>query len=180
MAMKKLIIFATMCLFLVVCLASFSQSAPIPDLKGVWSGTATAAWARGGGPGSTPPVGQKFMDYTISITITDQNQDLVLGKVEVRPTVGPIDNPNSPGPSVSTDFGGVVYGGNELHFCIGDPTGPIGFGKLSLPPPMGTKIQTISGHWVGSLQPAIPFQGTAARFSVSKKTMIPPPTPGGK
>ncbi len=178
--MKKLIILTSMCLFLVVCLAGFSHSQPIPpipDLKGVWNGTATIAWARGGGPGSTPTT-QKFMNYTVTITITDQNQDLVLGKIEVRPTVGPIDNPTSPGPSSSADFAGVVYGDKELHFCIGDPQGAIGFGKLSsspLKPQFGQK-QTISGHWIGSTENSLAgLHGTAARFSVSKTSGLPKP-----
>ena len=171
--MKKLIIFANMCFFLVVCLASFCQSAPIPDLKGVWKGTATVAWGRADG---STPVTQKFMDYDITITITDQNQDLFLGTIEASLIAGP---PSSPNPSA--DFAGVVYGNNELHFLAGGPQAAVGFGKLSLRPlkPLG-KGQTISGHWVGTLEGAMPFHGTAARFSVSKRTVIPTPTPGGK
>lgn len=171
--MKKLIIFANMCFFLVVCLASFCQSAPIPNLKGVWQGTATSAWVRADG---STPVTQKFMDYAITITITDQNQDLVLGKIEAHLIAGP---PGSPIPPA--DFAGVVYGNNELHFFAGAAQAAIGFGKLSSRPltPLG-QGQTISGHWVGTLEGAMPFHGTAARFSVSKRTVIQPPTPGGK
>ncbi len=171
--MKKLIILTGMCLFLVVSLASFSHSAPIPDLKGVWNGTATVAWARGqSGPGSTPTT-QKFMDYAITITITDQNQDLFLGKIEARQTAGP-----PAGPTLSADFAAVVYGDNELHFCIGDPQGAIGFGKLSsspLKPQFGQK-QTISGHWVGSSENSLAaLHGTTARFSISKTSGLPKP-----
>ena len=169
--MKKLIIFASSCLFLVFCLASFSLSAPIPDLKGVWKGTATVGWVRADG---STPLTQKFMDYNITITITDQNQDLVLGKMDAQLIGGP-----PAGPVPAADFAGVVYGDNELHFLGGDPTGVIGFGKLSTGPPLAPKIQTLSGHWIGSLGPSIPFHGTAARFSVSKRTLIQPPTPGG-
>ncbi|MFA4903999.1 MAG: hypothetical protein WC600_14795 [Desulfobaccales bacterium] len=171
--MKKLIIFASSCLFLVVCLASFSLSAPIPDLKGVWKGTATVGWVRADG---STPLTQKFMDYDITITITDQNQDLVLGKMDAQLIGGP-----PAGPVPSADFAGVIYGDNELHFLGGDPTGVIGFGKLSLSPlkPSFGQKQTISGHWIGSLGPSIPFHGTAARFSVTKRTLIKPPTPGG-
>ena len=173
--MKKLIIFANMCFFLVVCLASFCQSAPIPDLKGVWKGTATVAWGRAD---LSTPATQKFMDYDITITITDQNQDLFLGTIEASLIAGP---PSSPNPSA--DFAGVVYGNNELHFFANGPPGggPVGFGKLSLRPlkPLG-KGQTISGHWVGTLEGFMPFKGLAARFSVNKSTVIPPPPPSGK
>jgi hypothetical protein len=171
--MKRVIIFISTCLFCAFFLATFSHAAPIPDLKGVWKGTVTVAWVHGGTGGTgPPPQHQSYLNHDITITIYNQNQDLFFGRMEVRQTYGP-----SYPPSVSVDFAGVIYGDNELHFCIGDPQSAIGFGKLSQPSsklPLAQVAQTISGHWVGSLgsSPPYPYQGTAARYSITRKNVV--------
>jgi hypothetical protein len=146
--MKKMVIFVSLGLLVVFCLANVVESTPIAGLQGVWKGTAHVVGRVAAGAPTN------YYDVPMVIKINDQQGDRFSGTV----TIGqPGNQPPPPGENI---LSGVIYN-NTLHIITLNKC--IIFGELA-PSKIAPIKPTIQGYWNGGTGLA-----DSALFSVTKQ-----------